>query len=65
MWQTTIDFLHDWFSRPSSWVATIGMLAGFLLFLLGIATDNSRDKKLGLAVIALCSIAGTLLFFYS
>jgi|WetSurMetagenome_2_1015567.scaffolds.fasta_scaffold121913_2 hypothetical protein len=64
MWQLITNFLHVWFSRPASWVATIGILSGFLLFLLGMLTNVSRDKKLGLTVIGLSTVAGILLFFY-
>ena len=63
MWQSILQFLYEWLRRPSR-IATIGMAGGILLFLAGTIWKVPRDKKLGLAVMGVCLIAGMLLYFY-
>ena len=63
MFQSLLLLLHEWLRRPS-WVAIVGFAGGFFLFLIGVIWKVPCDRKLGLVVMGLCIIAGTLLFFY-
>jgi hypothetical protein len=63
MWQSILRFLFEWFKRPS-WLASIGIVAGFLLFLVGIIWRVPRERKIGLFVMGLCIVAGVLLYYF-
>lgn len=63
MWQSILQFLKEWMMRPS-WVASVGIVAGLVLFMAGVIWKKPRDKKRGLLVIGLCIVAGVLLYYY-
>jgi hypothetical protein len=63
MWQSVFHFLSEWLRGPY-WGSGIGIVGGFLLFLLGIIYKVPRDRIFGLTVMGLCLIAGILLYFY-
>ena len=63
MWQTMVRFLAEWARRPTG-PATLGMLLGFLLFLVGMIWHNRRQKIFGLATIGLSLVAGIVRYLY-
>ncbi len=63
MWQSILHFLYEWLRRPS-WVPSVGMVGGFLLFLVGIIWKVPRERRLGIVVMGVCLIAAILLYFY-
>ena len=63
MWQSVLQFLQEWMKR-SSWVASVGIVLGFLLFLTGMTWKKPCYRKLGLLAMGVCVIVGILLYFY-
>ncbi len=63
MYQSILHFLHEWLRRPS-WIPSVGMIAGFLLFLVGVIWKVPRERKLGLAAMGLFLFLGIIFYFY-
>ncbi len=62
MYQSILHFLTEWLRV--SWIPTVGMIAGLLLYLVGVIWKVPRERKIGLAVIGLCLFGGIILYFY-
>lgn len=62
MYQSILHFLYEWLRV--SWIPSVGMIAGFLLYLVGVIWKVPRERKVGLAVMGLCLIGGIILYFY-
>jgi hypothetical protein len=63
MWQSILQFLQEWFRRPS-WASSLVIIGGFLLILTGILFQRKRDIKLGLIGLGAGLIVGILLYIY-
>lgn len=63
MWQYSSQFLQEWLERPS-WIASVGIGLGLLLYLTGVIWKRPRDKKRGILTIILSILIGILLYFY-
>jgi len=61
--QSILRFLYEWLRRPS-WVATVGIVAGLLLFLSGVFWKVPRERIIGIVVMVLSLISGVLLYLY-
>ncbi len=62
MWNLFLQFCSEWLSRPSG-VTTIGIVAGLVLYLVGIIWRVRRDRQIGLLVVAICLVAGVVAYF--
>ena len=62
MLQSISYFFYEWFKRPS-WVASVGMLAGFLLFLVGVIWKVPHERILGSVTIGLCLLIAIILYY--
>jgi hypothetical protein len=58
--QPIIKFIQEWFKMPI-FVETIGIFAGFMIFITGVIWKNTRERKIGLVVMGLCLFSGIIM----